>query len=135
MEVEEETSVAELLRTVVSQKLADPVHAGAPAGAKDDIFIIFTKCLWLTEWRKSENTYGPSPDAGRIIDENIDAMKAFANKGGRSQAPTIILSGPGIVWHGTAMQEVATSFFVKCRDAGSQPTHPMRCGSAAQRKA
>ena len=110
VEVEEETSVAELLRTVVSQKLADPVHAGAPAGAKDDIFIIFTKCLWLTEWRKSENTYGPSPDAGRVIDENIDAMKAFANKGGRSQAPTIILSGPGIVWHGTAMQEVATSF-------------------------
>ena len=33
VEVEEETSVAELLRTVVSQKLADPVHAGAPAGA------------------------------------------------------------------------------------------------------
>ena len=98
---------------MVSQKLADPVHAGAPAGAKDDIFIIFTKCLWLTEWRKSENTYGPSPDAGRIIDENIDAMKAFANKGGRSQAPTIILSGPGVVWHGTAMQEVATSFFMK----------------------
>ena len=123
VEVEEETSVAELLRTVVSQKLADPVHAGAPAGAKDDIFIIFTKCLWLTEWRKSENTYGPSPDAGRIIDENIDAMKAFANKGGRSQAPTIILSGPGIVWHGTAMQEVATSFFVKCRDAGF-PAYP-----------
>ena len=123
VEVEEETSVAELLRTVVSQKLADPVHAGAPAGAKDDIFIIFTKCLWLTEWRKSENTYGPSPDAGRIIDENIDAMKAFANKGGRSQAPTIILSGPGIVWHGTAMQEVATTFFMKCRDAGF-PAYP-----------
>ena len=123
VEVEEETSVAELLRTVVSQKLADPVHAGAPAGAKDDIFIIFTKCLWLTEWRKSENTYGPSPDAGRIVDENIDAMKAFANKGGRSQAPTIILSGPGIVWHGTAMQEVATTFFMKCRDAGF-PAYP-----------
>ena len=123
VEVEEETSVAELLRTVVSQKLADPVHAGAAVGAKDDIFIIFTKCLWLTEWRKSENTYGPSPDAGRIIDENIDAMKAFANKGGRSQAPTIVLSGPGIVWHGTAMQEVATSFFVKCRDAGF-PAYP-----------
>ena len=123
VEVEEETSVAELLRTVVSQKLADPVHAGAPAGAKDDIFIIFTKCLWLTEWRKSENTYGPSPDAGRIIDENIDAMKAFANKGGRSQAPTIVLSGPGIVWHGTAMQEVATTFFMKCRDAGF-PAYP-----------
>ena len=115
--------MAELLRTVVSQKLADPVHAGAPAGAKDDIFIIFTKCLWLTEWRKSENTYGPSPDAGRIIDENIDAMKAFASKGGRSQAPTIILSGPGIVWHGTAMQEVATTFFMKCRDAGF-PAYP-----------
>ena len=100
IEVEEETSVAELLRTVVSQKLADPVHAGAPANAKDDIFIIFTKCLWLTEWRKSENTYGPSPDAGRIIDENIDAMKAFANKGGRSQA--LVGSGHRLAWNSHA---------------------------------
>ena len=123
VEVDEEKSVSELLRTVVGPKLADPVHAGAPARAKDDIFVIFTKCVWLTEWLKSENTYGPNPEAGRIIDENIDALKAFANKGGRSQAPTIILSGPGIVWHGTSMQPVATAFFRKCRDAGF-PAYP-----------
>ena len=123
VEVNEESSVSELLRTVVGPKLADPVHAGAPARAKDDIFVIFTKCVWLTEWLKSENTYGPNPEAGRIIDENIDALKAFANKGGRSQAPTIILSGPGIVWHGTTMQPVATAFFRKCRDAGF-PAYP-----------
>ena len=79
--------------------------------------------MWLTEWLKSENTYDPNPEAGRIIDESIDALKAFANKGGRSQAPTIILSGPGIVWHGTSMQHVATTFFRKCRNAGF-PAYP-----------
>ena len=86
--------------------------------------------MWLTEWLKSENTYGPNPEAGRIIDESIDALKAFANKGGRSQAPTIILSGPGIVWHGTSMQHVATTFFRKCRDAGfpAYPSNAMRFG-------
>ena len=123
VEIDEETPVSELLRTVVGPELADPVHAGAPAKAKDDIFVICTKCVWLTEWLKSENTYGPNPEAGRIIDENIDAMKAFANKGGRSQAPTIILSGPGIVWHGTSMQGIATTFFRRCRDAGF-PAYP-----------
>ena len=55
-------------------------------------------------------------------------MKAFANKGGRSQAPTIVLSGPGIVWHGTAMQEVATTFFVKCRDFPAYPSNAMWFG-------
>ena len=38
VEVDEESSISELLRTVVGPKLADPVHAGAPARAKDDIF-------------------------------------------------------------------------------------------------
>ena len=71
VEVDEESLISELLRTVVGPKLADPVHAGAPARAKDDIFVIFTKCVWLTEWLKSENTYGPNPEAGRIIDESI----------------------------------------------------------------
>ena len=117
MEVDEESSVSELLRTVVGPKLMAHGSGTCRCACKGE------GCVWLTEWLKSENTYGPNPEAGRIIDENIDAMKAFANKGGRSQAPTIILSGPGIVWHGTSMQNIATTFFRKCRDAGF-PAYP-----------